>query len=478
MNIHSIAYNNNKITNKYILKLKVKIWYPKDILKLLKKKYSKYLEYYNSLILKKSRENLIKYIIIKEYGGMFINFYILEHLTNLEFLKILEIFEYDISMIFLKNSNFTNINNDILNDKRTILNDDIFYIKNKNNSLINYLLENININKIPINEYENKLILGNLFLSDNLINFYENINIYILDGEKFNDYYYNEEEILKKYEEDIINFKIINIFISDNYKIDTYPNICNLIDPENHLIKWDIYYKIIKSLISLTLFIIIYTLDSYIFIIVLILITCIELIIKYSIINNLNFNIEKCKIDNKINYNPNNYQIFNELNSKWKIILKESKKLLKESSEIVDNSNLLNLNLKKIKNKNVWIRSNNIVNYILIFNNKFLKNKKYCPKIIKILKKIKKYINYCTISYMDPNSYLISNSIENSLDLYLGLDIPNPKESNNIVIKNNNNLNYNNEENGKTIILDSKSEYYNINQSDYKKIFLYINFIP
>lgn len=58
-------------------KSKIKIWSSSDIQNLIKEKYPKYLDFYNNLILLKSKENIGKLFILKEFGGLYINIHLL-----------------------------------------------------------------------------------------------------------------------------------------------------------------------------------------------------------------------------------------------------------------------------------------------------------------------------------------------------------------------------------------------------------------
>ena len=55
---------------------KIKIWSCFDVQNLIKEKYPKYLDFYNKLILLKSKENIGKLFILKEFGGLYINIHL------------------------------------------------------------------------------------------------------------------------------------------------------------------------------------------------------------------------------------------------------------------------------------------------------------------------------------------------------------------------------------------------------------------
>ena len=51
MNIHTIRYSDIKSENEYLNKLDIKIWNRKNIIKLIKKSFPEYLDYYKKIIL-------------------------------------------------------------------------------------------------------------------------------------------------------------------------------------------------------------------------------------------------------------------------------------------------------------------------------------------------------------------------------------------------------------------------------------------
>jgi aspartyl/asparaginyl beta-hydroxylase (cupin superfamily) len=500
MNIHTIRYSDIKSDNEYFNKLDIKIWNRKNIIKLIKKSFPEYLDYYKKIILLKTRENFVKYLILKKHGGLFINYNILDNLNNYEYLKIHEIFTLEDSMIFYKNKNNLEIINNYLDAYELLLNDDIVYIKNKNNSFINYLINNWNLEKIPENEYDNKYQFGNLYLTNQFIDFFEEINMYIYKNKIYKSLWYNENTILNKYENDIIKIQIKNVFFSNIYINKTYPNIPILKNPECLLKEWDYLYKLVKYTVSFIIIICIYYLDTFTFFVVLTFLSSLQLVIKYLIINSFDYTQNKYIYDNITFFDPNNFSIFEKIKKDWKIIAEEAKKVLKEAPKLdihrdkdlwVHSDNFFNV----ISKKYGWIKSfsnkeNNDsycnkdwLNYGIIFNGKFFKeNKKYCPKTYKLLKKIKEHINICGFSYMKSGCCLTPHEdftgLEtNSLAFHLGLDIPEPNNTCRLYVKNKiGKFCYNTEKNGKVIIFDSQNTHCAYNQSDKDRLILYIDF--
>jgi aspartyl/asparaginyl beta-hydroxylase (cupin superfamily) len=72
------------------------------------------------------------------------------------------------------------------------------------------------------------------------------------------------------------------------------------------------------------------------------------------------------------------------------------------------------------------------------------------------------------------NDQVLSNE---KLSFHLGLSIPKPTNSCRIIIKNDNEYFYKNEENGKIIIFDSTYEHYSYNQSNEDQLILFMDFI-
>ena len=495
MNIHTIRYSDIKSENEYLNKLDIKIWNRKNIIKLIKKSFPEYLDYYKKIILLKTKENFIKYLILKRYGGLFINYNILDNLNNYEYLKIHEIFTLEDSMIFYKNKNNLEIINNYLDASELLLNDDIIYIKNKNNSFINYLINNWNLEKIPENEYDNKYQFGNLYLTNQFIDFFEEINMYIYKNKIYKSLWYDENTILNKYENDIIKIQIKNTFFSNIYINKTYPNIPILRNPECLLKEWDYLYKLVKYTVSFIIIICIYYLDTFTFFVVLTLLSSLQLVIKYLIINSLNYTQNKYIYDNITYFDPKNFNIFEKIKKNWKIIAEEAKNVLKEAPKLDIHTNKENFRTKeffeKLNKKYGWFTSfgeynsgnDNWLTYgIRYYDTYFKKNKKKCPKTVKLLDEIKNHINICGFSYMKPGCCLTPHEdytglATNSLVFHLGLDVPKPKNSCKLYVKNNNGkFLYNTEKNGKAIIFDSQNTHCAFNQSDEDRLILYIDF--
>ena len=504
MIIHTIVYNNllyNNITN---IKLNnVIVWTFDNIILLITNKYPSFLYYFKNLILNKSRENLAKYIILKEYGGFFINYYILYNLTIIENNKIIKLLETKYDIIFWKEKDQTKICIEVLNFDENIINDDIIIIKNPNNDFINYLLSNINKNIFPNNEFTNKNVLGNIFLSNILYKFYNYELNYDLNSKSF--YFFNLFKKNHKYNKNIYNIIIKNkIFVDTNYKKKLYPNIISLLDPELILNSWDNYYKAL-DIISNIFIIYFSNYEDWTYLLNTILITTVsKYIIKEIISSKLDICLKRADIDSKIFFYPQKFKIFKELQKNWKIIRDEALYVLNNAPKLDMSRTYYDWHnaesyVNTIINKYGWIRSwkyedvdnnlsNNLSNNLLIenqniegnyewlnyglfyFQKEFNENLKACPKTYSFLNKIKEHINICGFSYMLGNCILqphtdITGISSNSLAFHLGLSIPEPNETCKIFIKNENNeFVYMTEKNGKIIffILTSKfNNFYN-----------------
>lgn len=513
MNIHTILYNNDPIdflNEKINSNDKLNIWNNKQIVDLINLKYPEYNIFYKKLILNKSRENFSKYIIIKEFGGIFININIIKTLSLKNNMTINKLSKSKYEMIFWLEKEQNEFTIDIFNINENILNDDIFYIKNKSNSFIEWLIKKIDITKIPINEYENKLNLGNIFLSNNLFDFYL-MNFNIRAGIK-NYWFKNLPDKLKsnsklKFEKSIYLIKIknklpINLF----YQIKTYPSIPELINPENLLNPWDIYYRIINYFQNIIILISFQYRNWYFIIIIILLITSINFIVRKIIIDNININIKPAQFDSKIFLNTKKFKFFRELQKNWKDIRDEALFILSNIPKLDISKNIKDFNNNEIfynpiKNKLGWIsllqnidndsKNNNLSDYnncslyygLLNNKNKFIENVKFCPKTIKLLDDIKYDINFCGFNLMRGGSIILphcNNQVlsNEKLSFHLGLSIPKPTNSCRIIIKNDNNeYFYKNEENGKIIIFDSTYEHYSYNQSNEDQLILLMDFV-
>ena len=508
MNFHTFVYNQNKIIFP-ICKYNLIVWNYNSVLNLIENKYTEYLVYYKRLILNKSRENLIKYLLIKEFGGLFININLLKLLTNIDIIYIQECIESKNEMIFWLQNEQKNITFDIFDINDWILNDDIFIIKNNSNSFINHLISKINTNFIPTNEYQNKIYLGNVFLSKELYDFYlSNLNIKI--GNK-NQWFNNLEKKFTndktdKYEKSIYFIELKNKFTFDeNYNKSTYPNVPDLINSEKILNPWDIVYKI-KIYVENIIILIIFQYRNWVVILILILlITILNYLFKNYITENLNINIKQAQIDSTIFFYPKKFKFFKELQQGWKDIQEEAINIMNNSprlniSRTINDWHDAKSYIDTIKNKYGWIRSwaydpdgtvenqtvdgnHEWLNYgLYYFGEEFSENILLCPKTMKLLSKIKSHINICGFSWMFGGCLLqphtdITGISSGSLAMHLGLSVPKPNNVCRLIIKNSNEeYIYMNEENGKMFIFDATFEHYAYNQSNQDRLILYVDF--
>ena len=253
MIIHTYVYNQNNFN--LIEYENYMIWDYNKILNMIKKKYSEWEIYFKRLILNKSRENFIKYLLIYEYGGIFVNIELLK-LFNDEKLSILKKYYIDPKyknkeMVFWMEMIQKDLKKNIYDIEEFIINDDIFIIKNASNSFISYLLNEINKSIIPINEYQDMLHLGQIFLSIKLSFFYQtNLNIKITQQNTWFGFSNNLEDLYKndlsnKYEKSIYYIDLNYSFpFDEKYKLKIYPNVPDLSNNDNLLNFWDIPYKI------------------------------------------------------------------------------------------------------------------------------------------------------------------------------------------------------------------------------------------
>ena len=504
--IHTIIYNDNMQLQ--IGLDMVKIWKYDLIVELFKIKYPKYLKYYQNLILNKSRENFAKYFIIKEYGGLFVNFYILNSGTPLTIITMHKVLLSNNNMIFWVENDLSkkDILIDIYGYFEEIICDDIFYVKNPKNSFIKYLTNSVNLNVVPINEYQNKNMLGNIFLSNNLYIFYNKfLRSYPKPILKKDNWYNNFFDKKNKFK-DIEILKSIkikkNLFFSSNYKKIVYPDLIEFKDTDNILIPWNNTYKIFKSIEHFCILILVGTTNiSKLFMIILI-ITCIEYIANYYIHLSLDITLQKPLIDSKIFYKVNKFKFFKELCNEWKTIREEALFVLKNAPRLdiarnyndwVDNDDFITNVVGDYGWINGWkreegtIKESNIntewFNYGLIHRNTdFNENIKYCPKTYSILTKIKKHINISGFSMMVGNCILephtdMTGKINGSLAFHLGLIVPKPNETCKLVVTDEygNNFGYTEKEGG-SMIFDATFKHYAYNQSNQERIILYIDF--
>jgi hypothetical protein len=486
----------------------VKIWNYDLILELFKEKYPKYLDYYTNLILNKSRENFAKYFIIKEYGGLFVNFYILYNGTPLEIITMHKTLLGTNHMVFWSEKDLSN--KDILLDTfdyfEEIINDDIFYIKNNNNSFINYLIKNIDLKKIPINEFQNKKYLGNIFFSNILYIFYNDFfgtypSPIIIDNRWFSKFF--SKKINFKDNDILLSVKIKkDLLCSQSYKNILYPNLLEFKNPDNVLIPWDKFYKTTKAIQNVTILLLVNFTSILTLFIVILIMTCCEYIAKIYIQSFLDIKLNKPVCDSKIFYKVSKFKIFRELCKNWKIIKQEAIIALENAPKLniarnyadwVDNEDYFKTIVQKYGWINGWKADNEVnevdnintewFNYGLLYkNSEFIENIKNCPKTFSFLHKIKKYINISGFSMMigncvlEPHTDMTGKSF-NSLAFHLGLIVPTPNETCKLVVQDNNGVSYGYvEKEGGSMIFDATHKHFAYNQSNKVRIILYIDF--
>lgn len=518
--IHTIFYNSDKsnhidltkFTSLYI-NAKIVFWNYEKILNLLQTSYPDYVIYFKRLILNKSRENFAKYIIIKEFGGIFINLCLLEYFGQIDVYALKSLLNKDYDMMFWSEQTNSNIlAHDIYKTHFDYLNknfvcDDIFIIKNKSNSFINYLLEKINLSIIPTNSYQNSINLGNIFLTSHLEEFYESkigINIHNVFSNWFGSL---EKKYLpngpNQFEKSIYSLKFLNLNIQPiiiNYakwqevNEQIYPNIPELAKPEHNLILWEKLWKLQKSIVGVILMVA-FKKSGWISGLVwtIVLAVCEWIVIEY-IKSRLNITIKPAFPDNKVLFNPKKYKFTSKLKRNWKIIRDEALNALNSApilpiSRDSDDWYGATKYFNDIKDKYGWIKSwgskNNSdwLNYGLIyFGDEFSVNTKNCPNTMKILKEFESEINICGFSWMRGGCVIkphtdITGLTSNSLELHMGLVIPKPKQTCKLVITNLDGEYVGmEEEEGKVFVFDATYEHYAYNQSNQDRIILYIDF--
>ena len=520
MKIHTFVYNDIKID---LPKLNIPyiIWNYNLVLELLELKYVEWVVYFKRLVLNKSRENLLKYILIKEFGGIFINIELLKSFDEKNIDDIKKLTNTDNEMYFWLSEYQDRFILDIFDIDKYLLNDDIFLISNSSNSFINYLLEQIDKSIIPKNEFQNKIYLGNIFLSLELDKFYQtNFSqclLYLnISNHWVNNLFltrdlrskYNHSEIDKnKFEKSIYFIGLEKNFTFDvKYKLKIYPNIPELVEPESKIISWEIFYTAKKYLKDILFILVFQYWKSWT---IILLLVCLDSVINYLIkqitISILDVNIGKTETDSITLFYPRRYKFLKELHKNWKIIQLEAIDIMLKAPKL-NISRTINdwydskKYIEQIRDKYGWIRSWSYdsegtvedqllegnyewLNYGLIhFGDCFSENAKYCPKTFEILNKIKPYINICGFSWMYGGCILqphtdITGIQSGSLAMHLGLDIPKPENSCRLVIKNSNNeYTYINEENGKMFIFDATYEHYAYNMSNANRLVLYMDF--
>jgi hypothetical protein len=490
LKIENIINKNNKNIKKQEKKLlfniEIKMWNEKEIINLISKSklFSKHLHYYKQLIINKSKENFAKYIILYEHGGVFVNNILLQYNNNYiylcEYIK-----DINKNIIFFEENISLKIETSLLDKDINLINDDIIYISNKENQLMKYILEKIDYNKIPKNQYQTKLNLGSYFLTNQINNFYLKNNESI-------------DEITINY---IIDIKHpINI---DKYREELYPNIFDLIDPTKEFNKYS-YINDMANYISIFGLLLFYLLGRWNLIILYLIIAAVGIYLaKYYIYSLVNGEIKKAEIDNKYfyDYRKNKFKIFDELKKNVNIIKSEAEYILKHAPKLDIHRNYDDWHnsenyVNKIKNEYGWIRSwsykdgeaiksegnYNWLNYgLLYFNNEFEKNCEKCPKTLELLNKIKDKINICGFSYFMGNTTIEIHSDEtgpsnNSMAMHLGLIIPKNPETCKLIMKIDNEFYYESEKEGKILIFDATNEHYAYNQSNEDRVVLYIDF--
>lgn len=510
MIIHTFVYNQNKI-NLPKSNCSYMIWNYDSIIELLKKKYIDFEIYFKKLILMKSRENLIKYIVLCEYGGIFINIELLK-LSNSENINLIENYsksnKYDI--IFWKEKNHADITLDIFNVD-DIVNDDIIIIKNNSNNFIKNLLLNINQCVIPMNEYQNKIYLGNIFVSKKLSHYVVNTEY----DKSFLNYanlkIVHNLKILFNLNNQHNYIQINNSFPFDSkYKSKIYPDVPDLSDPETKMIFWEKIDKI-KKFVENTFIFLIFQNKNLMWTISLI---CLIVIFNYFLIeyikNSLDVHIKpvgSAQIDSKVFFNPKKFKFLKQLQKNWKVIRDEGLNVMMNAPKLdifrtIDDWHGASKYFNTIKNKQGWIRSwsytsdkfNNInfsqdgnhewLNYgLLYFGEEFVENVKLCPKTFELINSLKSHINICGFSWMFGGCLLqphtdITGLSSGSLAMHLGLSIPKPVDTCKLIIKNENGEFMSiNENDGKMFIFDATWEHYAYNLSNHDRLILYIDFV-
>jgi hypothetical protein len=512
MIIHSYVYNQNK--NILPNHDNLMEWNYISILNLIKEKYSEWEVYFKRLILNKSRENLVKYIVIKEFGGVFISIELLKLFTTDNMVTIKDYYlgstsKYD--MIFWMESSQKDLTMDIFEVNDFILNDDIFIIKNNSNSFITNLLSEIDKKIIPINEYQNKIHLGNIFMSNQLSNFYQsNLNIKLTNKNSWFGFGGLESKYTTdstdQFEKSIYFIELNKSFPFDTkYKLKTYPNVPDLSNPEKILNSWDTFYRI-KNYVENMLILIIFQNNS---LVVTMLLICLIVLINYYFKeyfkSSFDIQIKPAQIDSKVFFNHKKFKFFKELQKSWKEIRDEAINVMINSpkldiSRTIEDWHGAESYFETIKNKEGWIRSWSYkpegtvedqtsdgnyewLNYgLLYFGGEFSENAKQCPKTFELVNKISTHINICGFSWMfggcllQPHSDITGIS-SGTLAMHLGLLVPQPQHTCRLIIKNEEGeYMYMNEEDGKMLIFDATWEHYAYNLTNQDRLILYIDF--
>jgi hypothetical protein len=521
MFIHTINFGYYKKIN--ISNQNIKIWTCESIKDLIKEKYSKYLDFYNNQLLIKSKENIAKLFILYEFGGLYINWNLLtDKFVTESFLLNATSSLYNI--VLWKNHYQHDILKKIYGISKYV-SDEILFFKSSNNPMIPYILDKINLEVIPSNEYENKLNLGDVFLSTHIINFCNEKNININTNT-------NTEQKLEN------KFDLSNLFSSNNsnkeksdnnsvkiksclpvtdtkYKMDILYPVPELTNPDIFFSSWNNIFNIIVIIENIIAFYFFQKKDIKTTIVYLLVITIINFIIIYLIKSSYKVQIHKAIPDNKIFFNPKNYKILNHIKKNWKVIASEAKFILSDAPELNisrkyeewrDSNDYINELTTKYGWVTGWKYSNDLLNTMYtseeissnpeinsnhawknfgLIHNKFTftENVKKCPRTYKLLKKIKKYINISGFSLMKENCLLDKHTDDNglknnSLAYHLGLVIPSNNKTCKLIIKSpdDNKLYYMEENAGDAFVFDATHEHYAYNQSNENRIILYIDF--
>ncbi len=524
MLIHTINFGyHKKIT---VLNFNIKIWNNNDILNLIKEKYSKYLDFYNNQLLIKSKENIAKLIILQEFGGLYLNYNLLtDKFVTESFLSNATTSLYNV--VLWKNHYQHGILKKIYGISKYI-SDEILFFKSNGNPMIPYILDKINLEVIPSNEYENKLNLGDVFLSTHIINYCneKNINIntntnteqnHTTNLNKFNlsnlfpSYSSNDE----KTNNNSVKIKSCLPVIEPKYKMDICYPVPELSNPDIYFSSWNNIFNIIIIIENIIAFYFFQKKDIKTTIVYLLVISIINFIIIYLIKSNYKVQIHKAIPDNKIFFNPKNYKILDHIKKNWKVIANEARFVLTDAPQLNISRKYEEWRdsddyIKELANQYGWVTgwkySNDLLNTLYtseeissnpdinsnhawknfgLVHNKFTfkENVKKCPRTYKLLKKIKKYINISGFSLMKENCLLDTHTddnglINNSLAYHLGLIVPSNNKTCKLIIKSpdDNKLYYMEENAGDAFVFDATHEHYAYNQSNEDRIILYIDF--
>ena len=238
-----------------------------------------------------------------------------------------------------------------------------------------------------------------------------------------------------------------------------------------------------------------FTLSNFFILIILISL----IILLFHIADN---NIYEHKIDNKLFFDTKKFEIFDEITQNWEIIQQEAKYVLENAPQLditrtYEDWNNSDEYMNKIIDKYGWIRGWNKpnentqengqgnykwLNYGLLYNStEFSKNVVKCSKTLKLLEKIKDKINIAGFSYMKGNGMITKHTDStgikyNSLAFHLGLIVPKPYSTCQMIINDGYKNYYYTETPGKTAIFDGTYEHYAYNKSSEDRVILYIDF--